>query len=47
LIGQIYNASNQFITVTLTSPAADVALTQDEVAVLTTLDVTVTPNPLS
>jgi phage-related baseplate assembly protein len=46
LIGQIYNASNQFITVTLASPAGDTALSADQVATLGQLTVTVVQNPL-
>lgn len=41
IIGQIFEASDQIVRVVLTGPAADVALDEDEVAVLGTIAITI------
>lgn len=44
ITGQIFQASNQFIEVTLTAPAADVSLAANQVAVLTNVTITAVAN---
>jgi phage-related baseplate assembly protein len=43
IIGQIFEASSEIVRVVLTDPAADVALDEDEVAVLGAVTVTIAP----